>query len=171
MKSAASVARDRYQTVPLRTGISSTGLIVVLENDLTQAAAAGSETQKLLGFSPKLVPQLQATELLHFRRLVKRPPLSPSDRSVLETELQAMAEWRVEEEARAKEMHVTDPRSAEEKAAELEVQRQLLQAFIPPCTPHEKVDWIAFLIARLTKCSFPLWSSPLKADLLAAHCS
>jgi len=52
--------------------------------------------------------------------------------------LHAMAEWRVEEEARAKEMHVTDPRSAEEKTAELEVQRQLLQHKLYP--KHQSVD-------------------------------
>ena len=82
-----------------------------------EQAAVESEAQTVLGFMPKLQPELQSRSLLRFRRLVHRTPLDASERAVLETELQAMDEWRREEEQRASEMHIVDARTAEEVAA------------------------------------------------------
>ena len=88
-------------------------------------AAATSDAHTLIGLRPKLPPSLEERTLLHHRRLIKREPLSSAERGVLETELAAMGEWMTGEEEKATELHVVDTRSAEEKAAEAQVQRLL----------------------------------------------
>uniref|UniRef100_A0A7S4B3M1 Uncharacterized protein n=1 Tax=Chrysotila carterae TaxID=13221 RepID=A0A7S4B3M1_CHRCT len=95
--------------------------------EAAEAAALNTEAGALLGFMPKVQPAMQSVKLLHFRRLLRRTPLGPSDRAVLEKEIREMAIWHDDEAARAKEMHISDPRSAEEIEAEAAVQKELLQ--------------------------------------------
>ena len=95
-----------------------------LRNAAETEAAATSDAHTI-GLRPKLPPSLEERTLLHHRRLIKREPLSSAERGVLETELAAMAEWMAGEEEKATELHVVDTRSAEEKAAEAQVQRLL----------------------------------------------
>ena len=95
-----------------------------LRNAAETEAAATSDAHTLIGLRPKLPPSLEERTLLH-RRLIKREPLSSAERGVLETELAAMGEWMTGEEEKATELHVVDTRSAEEKAAEAQVQRLL----------------------------------------------
>ena len=96
-----------------------------LRNAAETEAAATSDAHTLIGLRPKLPPSLEERTLLHHRRLIKREPLSSAERGVLETELAAMGEWMTGEEEKATELHVVDTRSAEEKAAEAQVQRLL----------------------------------------------
>ena len=96
-----------------------------VRNGAAAAAAAASEARTLLAMLPKVdVPAPTAT-LLHHRRLVKREPLNPSERAVLEKELASMDAWRAGEEEKATELHVEDTRTPEEKAAEAKVQAML----------------------------------------------
>ena len=98
---------------------------MTLRNAAEAEAAATSDAHTLIGLRPKLPPSLEERTLLRHRRLIKREPLSAAERGVLETELAAMGEWMTGEEEKATELHVVDTRSAEEKAAEAQVQRLL----------------------------------------------
>ena len=88
-----------------------------------------SDATTQLAFIPKAIPKPPKESLVRFRRLVHRPPLSAADRQILEREISQMNEFRLQEEERATEMHVVDGRSDEEKAAELDIQRELLEVF------------------------------------------
>jgi len=95
---------------------------MTLRNAAEIEAAATSDAHRIIGLRPKLPPCLEERTLLRHRRLIKREPLSAAERGVLETELAAMGAWRDGEEEKATELHVVDTRSAEEKAAEAQVQ-------------------------------------------------
>lgn len=91
------------------------------------AGAEQSDVQQLLGFMPKVVTPPPEATTLHFRRLVRRDVLKERERELLEAEIGEMASYRDLEEQRAKQMHVTDPRTEEEKAAEAALQQDLLK--------------------------------------------
>ena len=86
-----------------------------------------SDAHLLLGFMPKVVTPPAESTTLHFRRLVRRDVLKENHREQLEAELSEMVSYRDSEEQRAKEMHVVDPRTEEEKAAEAELQKEMLK--------------------------------------------
>lgn len=92
-----------------------------------QADDDESEAKALIGFMPRVEERPPVAPVLFFRRLVRREPLGVADRCTLERELREMEEWRLQEEQRAKALHVRDTRSAEVIAAEADIQRQLLQ--------------------------------------------
>jgi len=92
-----------------------------------QAEADASDSKSLIGFMPQVEERPSVAPLLFFRRLLRREPLGVADRCTLEQELRDMEEWRLQEEARAKALHVRDTRSAAVIEAEAEIQRQLLQ--------------------------------------------
>ena len=96
-----------------------------VRNGAAAAAARASDARTLLAMLPKVDVPTPTSTLLHYRRLVKREPLSPAERAVLEKELEAMDAWRTGEEEKASELHVEDTRSPEEKAAEAKVQAML----------------------------------------------
>merc|ERR1719230_2117863 len=73
-----------------------------------------SDSQQLLGFMPKVVSAPPEATTLHFRRLLRRDGLKERDREHLEAEISEMAAYRDQEEERARQMHVTDPRTEEE---------------------------------------------------------
>jgi hypothetical protein len=106
-----------------------------------QADADASEAKALIGFMPQVEPRPSVAPVLFFRRLVRHEPLGVADRCALERELREMEEWRLQEEQRAKAMHVRDTRSAEVIAAQADIQRQLLQvrANSPAVCPRELV--------------------------------
>ena len=85
------------------------------------------EVQRLIRFMPKVVMPPAESTTLHFRRLVRRDVLKEHHREQLEAELSEMVSYRDSEEVRAKEMHVEDPRSEEEKQAEAELQKEMLK--------------------------------------------
>jgi len=90
------------------------------------AGARQSDAQQLLGFMPKVVAPPPESTTLHFRRLLRRDPLREREREQLEAEITEMANYRHHEEERARKMHVVDPRTDEEKAAEAALQQQML---------------------------------------------
>jgi len=90
------------------------------------ASATQSDAQQLLGFMPKVVTPPPDSTTLHFRRLLRRDVLREREREQLEEEIRDMTKYRDEEEEKAKRMHVVDPRTEEEKAAEAELQKDLL---------------------------------------------
>ena len=91
------------------------------------AERAQSDEVQLLGFLPKAAPPPPETTSLCFRRLVRRDALSEGQRETLEAELSEMVDYRDQEETRAKELHVVDERTEEQKAAEAEMQREMLK--------------------------------------------
>ena len=91
------------------------------------AERAQSDEVQLLGFLPKAAPPPPETTSLCFRRLVRRDALSEGQRETLEAELSEMVGYRDQEETRAKELHVVDERTEEQKAAEAEMQREMLK--------------------------------------------
>jgi hypothetical protein len=92
-----------------------------------QADADQSDAKALIGFMPRVELRPPVAPILFFRRLVRREPLNVADRCALERELREMEEWRLQQQQRARELHVRDTRSAEVIAAEADIQRQLLQ--------------------------------------------
>jgi len=92
-----------------------------------RAEAEASDSQQLLGFMPKIITPPPETTTLYCRRLVRRDVLNEMQRDQLEQEVQDMSRFHSEEEQRAKAMHVSDPRTAEEKAAEEAVQHDMLK--------------------------------------------
>ena len=95
-------------------------------------ADAASDAQKLLGFMAAVKEEPPSASLLHVRRLVRREPLTLTQRIELDREIAALDDFRTEEGARMKELHVDDSRTAEEKAAEQELQNSLLEVRRPP---------------------------------------
>jgi len=108
-----------------------------------------SEEDALLGFMPQLTEQRAARPLLFFRRLVRRQPMSVESRGLLEGEIREMEEWRQQEAARTKELHVTDTRTPAEIEAEAAVQRELMLAKAHP--QHQAVDIHAALTSEQEK--------------------
>ena len=98
-------------------------------------ADAASDAQKLLGFMAAVKEEPPSASLLHVRRLVRREPLTLHQRIELDREIAALDNFRTEEGARMKELHVDDSRTAEEKAAEQELQNSLLEVRRPPTPP------------------------------------
>ena len=91
------------------------------------AESETSDAQQLLGFMPKITTPPPEATTLHFRRLVRRDVLRERDREFLESEIAEMSSYRDLEEQRAKQMHVVDPRTEEEKIAEAVLQQEMLK--------------------------------------------
>jgi len=102
-----------------------------LRNDTASEVAESSDARTIAGMRPKRLEPRPEHTLLHYRRLVKRAPLSNMERDELEQELESMEKWRSGEEETATELHIADIRSPEEKAREMQVQ-MMLQANVGP---------------------------------------
>lgn len=96
------------------------------------AERGNSDVQQLLALLPKIKYEPAKATLLHFRRMLRREPLSSADRAVLETEVAEMEEYRLQEDERAKAMHIVDTRTAGEKTDQLELQAELMKVRPPP---------------------------------------
>ncbi|KAL1495489.1 hypothetical protein AB1Y20_016854 [Prymnesium parvum] len=114
-----------------------------LQHTVTKLAADRdrSDAQLLLAYLPKVKYVPPTTTLLHFRRLLKREPLTAAQREYLEKELLEMEQYRVHEEKRAQELHIKDTRSEGEGESERDLQQELLQVWpLAPSAREGKPD-------------------------------
>jgi len=88
-----------------------------------------SDAVALLGYQPKVAVAPSEATILHFRRLLRREPLSDGQREALEAEIANMNEYREQEEVKAHELQVSDIRTEEEKAMEAEAAREMLKIY------------------------------------------